>query len=87
MTKAGTASLALFLAVGGAVVYQTVGIARHDCEVCVSYRGRTKCRTVGGSSVDEARQAAITNACAFLSSGVTDSMACQRTKPLSEKCR
>ena len=34
-----------------------------------------------------ARDGAIQNACAFISSGVTGSIACGRGKPLSEKCQ
>jgi hypothetical protein len=77
----------LLLAVLGFVVLQSFRLESASCEVCMEYNGARQCRTVGGASVDEARQGAITNACAFLSSGVTDSMACQRTLPISEQCR
>jgi len=52
----------------------------------VSYKGRAKCRTVAASTVAEARQAAIMNACAFVSAGMRDSMACQRSPTTSESC-
>ena len=77
----------LLAAVLGYVVVQSLRLEAAICEVCMEYRGRSQCRTVGGASEEEARTAAITNACAFLSSGVTDSMACQRTPPSSASCR
>ena len=80
----GTAAL---LAVMGFVVYQSFMAGGTTCEVCVEYRGRTQCRTVGGANEEEATTAAMVNACAFISGGVTDSMACQRTMPISRVCK
>jgi len=73
-------------AVAGFVVFQSLGTARATCEVCMEHRGRSQCRTVAGATVAEAKQAAVINACAYISGGVTDSMACQRAQPTSEKC-
>lgn len=87
MTRIGIIGTFLLLGVLGYVVFQSFRLEAASCEVCIEYNGRSQCRTVGGATIDEARQGAITNACAFLSSGVTDSMACQRTKPISESCR
>ncbi len=74
----------LFVAV---VVYRTLAIPGHECEVCIEFRGRTVCRTVQAANTAEARSGAITNACALLSSGVTDTLACERTPPKSMACR
>jgi hypothetical protein len=52
----------------------------------MSYRGQQQCRTVSAATEEEALQGAVVNACAFISSGVTDSMACQRGTPISQKC-
>jgi hypothetical protein len=76
----------VLIAVIGFVIFQSLGAAQATCEVCMEYRGRSKCRAVSGASVAEAKQAAIGNACAYISGGVTDSMACQRATPISEKC-
>ena len=70
----------------GFVLMQSFSLEAHTCEVCMEYRGRTQCRSVGAATVDEARQGAIVNACAFISSGVTDSMACGRQDPVRESC-
>jgi len=42
---------------------------------------------VGGATEREALLAARTNACALLASGVTNTMACERTDPTSTACR
>ena len=44
-------------------------------------------RTVSAETIDEARRAAVTNACAFIASGVTETMACQQLPAVSESCR
>jgi hypothetical protein len=87
MSRAGLIGALLAAAVLAYVVVQSLWLEAATCEVCMSYRGQSMCRTVGGATIEEARQAAITNACAFLSSGVTDSMACGRATPASENCR
>ena len=79
----GLGALLIFM---GIVVYRSLDIAGVRCEVCITYRGRSQCRTVEGTSEEEVRMAARTNACAFLSSGVTDSMACGRTPPTRAEC-
>ncbi len=86
LTRAGVAGALILGAVFAYVVFQSLLLEAATCEVCIEYRGRHMCRRVGGATVEEARQAAIVNACAFLSCGVTDSMACQRTPPVSEHC-
>ena len=59
------------------VVYLSFQIGGVRCEVCITFRGLQVCRSVDGSNELEAQMAAITNACAHLASGVTDSIACQ----------
>lgn len=75
--------LALLAAV---VIYASVGLSAHKCEVCVAFEGREACRTVEAASLEEARAGATTNACALVASGVTDSMRCQRMGPVRIAC-
>jgi len=75
--------LGLFMAV---VVYRSFQIPGYQCEVCIDFRGGSVCRTVEGASEHDARMAAVTNVCAHLASGVTDSMACERTPPTRVQC-
>jgi hypothetical protein len=87
VSRAGLVSALVAVGILAYLIVQSFQLEAAVCQVCMSYNGREMCREVGGSNEKEAREAAITNACAFLSSGVTDSMACQRTKPKSEGCR
>jgi len=74
------------LALAGIVVYSSMGLTTHRCEVCISFDGRQACRTVEGGSEDEAMAGATTNACALVASGVTETMRCQRTPPARSTC-
>jgi len=69
------------------VVYRSLRIGGVQCEVCITYGGRSQCRSVEGQTEEDARSAATNNVCAFLSSGVTDSIACSRTPPTRAECR
>ena len=77
-------ALIIFL---GFVVYRSFQVAGHECNVCIEFRGNQMCRSVQAATAEEALGSAINNACAHLASGVTDSMACERTKPLKAECR
>lgn len=69
----------------GMVVYSTLSLKRNRVEVCMQYQGRQACRTASGETPEKARRAATDNACALIASGVTDSIACQNTPPVSVK--
>jgi len=75
--------LVLFMAL---VVYRSFYVAGFRCAVCIAFGGRSECRTVEGQTEREALMGATTNACALLSSGVTDTIACERTAPTSANC-
>lgn len=79
-------ALATLAALGAFVVYSSLDIAGVRCEVCLEFEGRRACRAVDGASEGEALAAARTNACALIASGVTQTMACERTEPVSTSC-
>jgi hypothetical protein len=68
------------------VVYASLQIGGVRCEVCIRFRGAEICRAVDGTTEAEALAAATTNACALLASGVTDTLACERTPPTKVEC-
>jgi hypothetical protein len=84
--RAGLVGLLALVALMALIVWRSFQIGGVRCEVCISYGGRSQCRTVDGTSRNEALAAATTNVCAYLSSGVTDSMACARTPPDKAEC-
>ena len=79
--------LVALLLLGGFVVYSGFRVSGVRCEVCVEFAGNRACRTVEGATEHEARLAAQINACALLTSGVTNTMACERTAPSAAECR
>lgn len=87
MSRAGIAGLITILAIVAFVLAGSLSVSEHSCDVCMEYQGRSQCRTVAAATVDQAREGAIQNACAFISGGVTGSMACHREEPRSVKCQ
>lgn len=79
-------TLAVLVAIIAIVVGSSLQTGAVRCEVCIDFHGRSACRAVDGPDEKEARMAAVTNACAFLASGVTDTVACQGTPPRSLTC-
>jgi hypothetical protein len=79
--KAALIGIIFLLVVAGAIYYSTSTLAAHKVEVCMEFNGMTSCRTASGSTEEFALRTATTNACATIASGVTDSMACDRSEP------
>jgi len=73
-------------AVGGFVVWSSLQVGGVRCQVCVEFAEARACRAVDAASEAEGLAAARTNACAQLTSGVTNMMACERTEPKSSGC-
>ena len=86
MKSTSWVTLIALVAVVGLVVWSSLRIGGARCEVCITFRDRQMCRAVDGQTKEEARQAAVTNACAILASGVTDTIACQGTPPDRVTC-
>jgi hypothetical protein len=74
------AAIALFLCY---VVYSSLGLGHHRVEVCMEFRGQTACATATGATREEAQRTATDTACAQISAGMTDSMACSQSPPKS----
>ena len=64
------------------IIYSSMNLARQRVEVCMQFNGNTACRTAAGSTKEFALRTATTNACSQISSGVTDSIACERSEPV-----
>ena len=68
------------------ILYASLGLSQYTCEVCIEFDGQTKCRSAAGATREEAQRTATDNACAFLASGMTESIRCSRTPPTSVRC-
>jgi len=73
--------IAFLLIILGVLAYSSMNLAKFRVEVCMTFNGRTNCRTASGSTEEFAQRAAVTNACAEIASGVTDSIACEQSQP------
>jgi len=68
----------VFLAV---LVYSTLELRQHRVEVCVSFNGQQDCRIASGPTREAAQRTATDNACALLTRGMAESMACTGQPP------
>jgi hypothetical protein len=48
----------------------------------MEFNGRQDCRTAAAATKEQAQRAATDNACALISNGMTESIACSNTPPL-----
>ncbi len=85
MNKTVMIGIAFVLAVLAVLIYSTMHVAQYRVEVCVDFQGRRECRTASADSQDHALRSAQSNACALISSGVTETMQCERANPTSVK--
>jgi hypothetical protein len=85
MNKTVVIGVVFVLAVIAFLAYSSLHIAKYRVEVCVNYQGRTECRTASADSQDHALRSAQSNACALLTSGVTEVMQCEHADPTSVK--
>ena len=83
MKKSVMLAIVFVVVVVGAVVYTSMSAKQYRCEVCMEFQGRRACRTAAAATEMQARRTAQENACADISSGVTDSMQCGNTQPVS----
>ena len=83
MSKPIRAALLFLGVVLAVVIYSSMGLRKFTCEVCMEFNGRTNCATASGTTEEEALRTATDTACATISAGMTDSIQCSRTPPLS----
>ena len=57
-----------------------------ECEICMDFGGRSACRTSSAVDRNTAVRAAVSTACAVLSSGVTQGLECDRTPVRTVRC-
>jgi len=81
MKKPVLVGLLIFAALIALIAYSTMNNAAYRVEVCMEFNGRTACRTTRGSTREFAMHTALSNACSEISSGVTDTLACEHANP------
>lgn len=83
MKKPVLVGIVFLLAVVGLVVYSTMSMAQHRVKVCMQYGGQTNCATAAASTKEFAMRQAVSTACAPISGGVTGTLQCERSEPVS----
>ncbi len=69
------------------LVYTSLQQNRFECTACVEFKGRPRsCATATATELVDAQGSAISVACATVTSGVTDVIACQDERPVSLVC-
>ena len=81
--KRGVLIVVAVAAFVGLLIYLTLGLRKNRVEICMSYQGRTNCAIASAESKEQAQRTATSNACATIASGMTDSLACERSNPVS----
>jgi len=74
-------AVAFVAVVVGFLVFSTFHQDRVRCQVCVTFQGQRDCRTASATTRPEAIRTAVSNACAQLASGVTETTRCENTPP------
>jgi len=70
----------------GFLTYEMLSLGQIECKLCIDFNGRRDCPTALGPNEEEAIAEAHRNACAKLSSGVTDTLACNRSERTQINC-
>jgi hypothetical protein len=86
MSRAGIIGVVFGVLILGLLFYLSMGFTQHTCEVCIAFKGQTKCRTASGADRKTAISAARDNACAFLVSSKTDGFLCGQTPSAKVTC-
>lgn len=83
MSKPVIAGIVFVVVVLAVLVYSSLHLAKFRVEVCMTFNGRTDCRTASADTEEHALRSATSNACGLIASGVTDSIACEHSQPAS----
>lgn len=80
------AAIIVLVPVIGFVIYSSLQVGKVECEVCMSFEGRELCRAASAKTAVEAARSAAENACALLTSGMTNTIRCQQSEPVRTRC-
>ena len=87
MSKAVVMGSLFGIAMLGTIIYLSMGFDTYTCEVCVTLKGRTRCRTASGADEKSAMRATHDNACAFLMASKTDAFLCGQAPMTRMTCQ
>lgn len=71
----------------GLLTYKMLSLGQVQCGLCVEFNGKRQCTKAYGPNRSAALEEAHRNACATLTSGVTEVLACNRSPDLKVECQ
>jgi hypothetical protein len=80
-------TLLVILAFGGFLLWSTLASQRVECTITVSFGDGQNTATASAANESDAAREAQTAACGPLASGMDESIACSRVRPVSRVCR
>lgn len=83
MSKPVLLGIVFGVVVLGVIIWSSFNMAQVKMKACMQYEGRTNCATASGATKEFATRAAISTACASIASGVTGTIGCEGSRPVS----
>lgn len=87
MKRSTLITILFVVAFGALLLFNTLSAQKHECSVCVEFHGRRNCAAASNETEEAALRAAQTTACGTIASGMDQSIACDRTPPISQQCK
>lgn len=88
MSKGAILGLLVTAMVVGLIAWSIQGVKEVTCEVCITFKGETVCRTGQGRTQADAQRTAAESACAVLpAAGMAERIRCADQEPSSLSCR
>ncbi|MGB7213290.1 MAG: hypothetical protein WBC97_11775 [Gemmatimonadales bacterium] len=86
--KRNTIITVLVIAVfAGLLLYSTLSAQRVQCDVCVTFNGRSNCASATAATETDASHSAQATACGTLSQGMAESINCGDAQPTKRACK
>ncbi|MBN8555005.1 MAG: hypothetical protein J0L93_06130 [Deltaproteobacteria bacterium] len=76
----------IVLILAALLTYEMLKLAQIQCSLCLTFNGKRQCSKALGPTADAATEEAHRNACALLTSGVTEVVACNRVESEELSC-
>ena len=83
MKKPVVIGIVFGIVVLGVIIWSSFNMSQVKMKACMQYEGRVNCATASGENAEFARRAAVSTACAAIAGGVTGTIGCEGSRPVS----
>ena len=80
-------TVVVIAAFAGLLLYSTLSAQRIQCDVCVTFNGRSNCASATAATETDAARSAQSTACGILSQGMAESINCGDAQPTKRACQ